>query len=110
MSCPSCGKPPAAAPALGSVGTGARQTDGQAVASLVLGIAGLVVCPLVCSIIAIVLGNQAKARIAIDPSIEGEGMARAGVILGWVGVGIAGVFIVLWVLGAIFAFGTGGFG
>jgi hypothetical protein len=68
-----------------------RRTDGQAVASLVLGIASFVVCPLIPAIIAIVLGMQAKARIAADPSLDGEGLAKAGVILGWANI----VFVVL---------------
>jgi hypothetical protein len=59
--------------------------------SLILGIAGLVVCPLIPSIIAIIIGNQAQERLRLDPTLEGESLARAGIILGWVGVGIAGL-------------------
>lgn len=95
--CPNCGRPQL-------VATTARRTDGQAVASLVLGIAGIVICPIVCSIIAIVLGNQAKARLAADPALEGEGLARAGVILGYVGLGVFGVMVLVWMLIAAFAF------
>jgi uncharacterized protein DUF4190 len=108
--CPSCGaaqpsppsgpqppsmpgmQPPMPAPYGG--GYAARRTDGTAIASLVLGIAGLVICPLVCSILAIIFGNQAKSKIAVDPSLEGEGMAKAGVVLGWVGV----AFTIVWII------------
>jgi hypothetical protein len=98
--CPNCGHPQGAG--LQSTAYG-RRTDGQAVASMVLGIAGLVLCPLICSIIAIVLGNQAKTRIAHDPSLDGEGMAKAGVIMGWIGVGLGILGIVGWVLAFAFA-------
>jgi hypothetical protein len=77
-SCPQCGHPrqrPGATPG--------RQTEGTAVASLILGIAGLVACPLVASILAIIFGNQAQTKISQDPTLEGGGMARAGIILGW---------------------------
>ncbi len=106
-SCPNCGRPQQAV----SMGAGgARRTDGQAVASLVLGIAGIVVCPLVCSIIAIILGGQAKKRIAADPTLEGDGMAKAGVILGWIGVGLGAVGLIFFILSIAFSIGAGQFG
>ena len=37
-----------------------RPTNGKATGALVLGICGLVVCPLICSIVAVVLGYQAR--------------------------------------------------
>lgn len=69
-----------------------RRTDGQAVASLVLGLVGLVICPIIPSIIAIALGKQSMTRIEQSQGVlEGHGMAKAGFILGIIGV-------VLWVL------------
>jgi hypothetical protein len=97
--CPKCGHPRGGASARTA---GGRRTEGSAVASLVLGIAGFVVCPLICSVIAVVLGNQAKTKIAIDPSLDGEGMAKAGVILGWIGIGLSALAIVGFVLLAIY--------
>lgn len=91
-SCPNCGHPQQGAGA--PVAYVARRTEGTATAALILGIAGLIICPLVCSVLAIVFGNQAKNKIAADPSLEGEGMAKAGVILGWIGVALT----VLWVI------------
>jgi uncharacterized protein DUF4190/zinc ribbon protein len=93
--CPKCGHPQQT-----SAAPGYRRTESLAVASLVLGIAGFVVCPFVCSIIAVVLGNQAKAKLRADPGLEGEGMARAGVILGWVGVGV-GVLLIVGFIAAV---------
>ena len=87
--CPNCGHPIARAPAA-YVG-GVKRTEGTAIASLVLGIAGFVVCPLILHILAIVFGNQAKRKIQANPSLEGESMAKAGVILGWIGLGITAI-------------------
>ena len=72
-----------------------RRTEGMAVASLVLGIAGFVVCPLICSVLAIAFGTQAKNKIRQDPSLQGEGMAQAGFILGIVGLAIYGIAIIV---------------
>lgn len=97
--CPQCGHP------RGLPGTG-RRTEGTAIASLILGIAGLIMCPLIPSIIAIILGSQARTKIANDPSLDGEGLAKTGVILGWVGIGLTALLIVGFVL--LFAIGGAG--
>lgn len=88
--CPNCGHPHAGA---GRPPGGSGRTDGNAIASLILGIAGLVMCPLVPSIFAVVLGNKAKERLAREPGLEGEGLAKAGVVLGWVGIAIGSVVV-----------------
>jgi uncharacterized protein DUF4190/zinc ribbon protein len=98
--CPSCGRPVQTSTA--------RRTDGQAIASLALGIAGLVVCPFIPSIIAIILGNQAKQRLALDPTVEGESLARAGVILGWVGVALGGIGIAFAIIAFALSLSFGG--
>lgn len=118
-SCPNCGRSTGtevagaassySSPVATPVAT-PRRTDGKAVASLVLGIVGLVACPLVPSIIALVLGNQSRSNIAADPTLDGEGMAKAGVILGWIGIGIFAIGISLWVVfGVLTAFSGGSF-
>lgn len=71
------------------------RNNGKATASLVLGIIGLFVCPLICSVMAIILGGSAKNEIAAGAGREGgEGLATAGIILGWLGV----VFSVIWII------------
>jgi len=65
------------------------QSSGTAVAALVLGICGFVVCPLICSIAAIICGNIALNEIERSGGrITGRDMAKAGLILGWVGVAL----------------------
>lgn len=67
-------------------------TNGFAVASLVLGIVWAMG---IGSILALVFGYVAKSQIESSGGKQtGAGMAIAGIVLGWVGVG----FIVLWVV------------
>jgi thiol:disulfide interchange protein len=57
------------------------ETDGFAIAALVLGILSLL-SGIVLGVLAIVFGIIAKRRIQEDPSLKGEGMAQAGFIMG----------------------------
>jgi hypothetical protein len=77
-----------------------RRTEGLAVASLVLGIAGFVVCPLICSVLAIIFGLQAKTKIRQDPSLQGEGMAQAGFILGIIGLAVGAIVLIIVIIAA----------
>lgn len=72
-----------------------RVTNGSAIASLVLGIAGLVVVPLIAPL-ALVFGYRARREIA-ERGDEGRGLATAGIVLGWIGVAllVLGVLLVL---------------
>lgn len=69
------------------------QTSGTAVASLVIGIASWVVLPIIGAIAAIICGHVARGEIRRLPpgSIEGNGMALAGLILGYSQLAIAGL-------------------
>ena len=65
-------------------------TSGLAVASLVLGVGGLVVLPLIGSILAIIFGYMARRDIRQRPEqISGDGVALAGIVTGWIGVALA---------------------
>jgi hypothetical protein len=78
-----------------------RRTSGLAIASLLLGIGGLTILPLLGSIVAIILGYMARAEIRQRPAeLEGHGMALAGIILGWIAVGLA-------ILGLVIGIGFG---
>jgi hypothetical protein len=79
---------------------GPPATNGQATAALVFGILGLVLCPLVCSIVALVLGYQARGAIDRSGGMQsGRGSAIAGIVLGWVGIAIYGALLALIVIG-----------
>jgi Domain of unknown function (DUF4190) len=68
-------------------------TSGMAIASLVLGLLWMY---WIGSILALVFGYAARREIRRDPErIEGRGMATAGIVLGWVGVGVLAVTIAL---------------
>jgi hypothetical protein len=76
-----------------------QESNGKAITALVLGICGLVVCPVLLSIPALILGYQARGEIDGSGGRQsGRGMAVAGIVLGWIGiaVGVIGIiFIVL---------------
>ena len=74
-----------------TVENAAQRTSGYAIASLILGIAGFFVFPIVPSILAIVFGRKAQEEIGRDPTLGGEGLATAGIVLGWVGVALLGI-------------------
>jgi hypothetical protein len=75
-----------------------QRTPGNAVASLVLGILGFLVCPIICSVLAIVFGQQAKGQIERDPNLTGAGPAQAGYIMGIVGLVLGGLAIAFWTI------------
>lgn len=71
------------------------ETPGKATASLVLGLVGLVLIPIIPSILAIVFGNSAKQQIdGSGGRLGGRGLATAGVVLGWVALALWALFIV----------------
>jgi hypothetical protein len=75
-----------------------RPTDGMAVASLVVGIVGIVITILapVCGPIALVMGVKAKKRITESGGmIEGAGLAQAGFVLGIIATVMGALGIVL---------------
>lgn len=69
----------------------ARATNGMAIASMVLGIVWIY---WIGSILALVFGYIAKRQIA-ERNESGAGMANAGIVLGWVGIGFLVLFIVI---------------
>lgn len=74
-----------------TVTTDSRQQsghDGEAIASFVSGILGIILFPILLSIPAIVLGKRSIHRLtSSDPSVKGTDIARAGVVMGWIGLG-----------------------
>jgi hypothetical protein len=83
----------------------APSQNANAIIALVLGILGLTSCYILTGIPALVLGY--KARREIDDSggrQAGRGLATAGIVLGWVSVGLTAIAVLFFV--AIFAIGA----
>lgn len=73
----------------GATAVGSPPVNGMAVAALVLGIAGLTVLPFISSIFAVIFGSMARREIRQNPGVtSGDGVAVAGVVLGWIGIGV----------------------
>jgi hypothetical protein len=61
-----------------------RRTSSLAIVSLVAGLLGWTLAPWLGSIIAIITGHMARAEIRRDPDgLDGDGLAIAGLVLGW---------------------------
>jgi hypothetical protein len=60
-----------------------------AVISLIAGILGLTLLPILGSIAALITGYLAKKEIKESSgSVGGDGLATGGIVLGWIGVGL----------------------
>jgi len=109
MNCPKCGAPNAdIATTCQECGTSLpprhapRTTSGTATASLVCGILGWSVLPVVGAIMAVILGHVAKNEIrASSGSLGGDGMATAGLVLGYAGIGLAALGVILTIAVAV---------
>ncbi len=88
--------PPGYPQQYGYPGYASSGTNGFAIASLVLGIVWVW---WIGSVLALVFGYVAKSQIRRTGQ-SGSGMATAGIVLGWVGVGFLALVIVLGVAGA----------
>ena len=77
-------------------------TNGMAIASMVLGILWLY---WIGSVLALVFGYMARRQIDESQGLQtGRGMATAGIVLGWIGIGFIAIFLFF---GLIFAAGVG---
>ncbi len=75
-----------------------KQTAGIAVTSMVLGILGMLCFGPLCSIPAVICGHMAKSKIKQNrDALSGDGMALAGLILGYVQIGLMVIMIPLWI-------------
>ena len=73
-----------------------QQNSSMALISLIAGILGLTLVPTLGSIAALILGYMARNQIRDSGGVlGGEGQAKAGIILGWIGVGLAVVGVCL---------------
>lgn len=103
--------PPPPPPPLPPTHAGSVQTSGMAIASLVMGLAGWTLLPLVGSVLAIIFGNMARREIRQRPDeLTGDGLAMAGLVLGWLSVGVSILALCLGGIGICFFFGVLGAG
>ena len=70
-----------------------RTTDGTALAALSLSIGGFIGLGPLAWIPAIICGHIARARIRQVPALEGDNLARAGLIISYVGLVLCVVII-----------------
>jgi len=92
---PNMGPPPGYTP-YGAGDYSQPAQSGKATASLVLGIIGIFICPIVLSVLAIVFGVQSRNEIMNSGGrIKGHGMATAGLVLGIVGLVLMPVWFII---------------
>jgi hypothetical protein len=72
-----------------------KRRSGKAIAALVCGILSLILFGIILGVVAVVLGTMARREIAADSSLEGDGMALAGIITGAIGAVLAVILIAL---------------
>jgi hypothetical protein len=86
----------------------------MAIISLVTGILSYFGLPVIGAIIAIITGYMARSETrSVPPTASGDGMATAGIVLGWVHIGLllAGLLcFVLWMVFMVGLFAVGGHG
>ncbi|MDR7192884.1 DUF4190 domain-containing protein [Luteimonas terrae] len=84
-----------------------RQTSAMAIISLVAGLLGWSLLPVIGSVVAIVTGHLARAEIRRRPeALDGDGLAIAGLVLGYlmVAMAIIGLLFVFLFFGGLLAF------
>lgn len=82
-------------------------TSTLSLTSLIMGIAGWVILPIVGAIIAVITGHMAKKEIRESNGLlGGDGMATAGLVLGYsnLGLGVCGCLAVILIPGLLLAF------
>ncbi len=100
--CPECGTPIHQRAAV-------RQTQGRAIASMILGICSIVGCfmyavpGLVCGILALVFAKKAELEIQAGRApVTSQGFAKAGRICGWIGLSLSIAFFLFWIVYFVF--------
>jgi len=70
-----------------------------AIISLIAGILGFTMLPVIGSIVALWSGYQARKETrSVPPTASGDGMATAGIVMGWIQIGLTVVGLCCFVL------------
>jgi hypothetical protein len=73
-----------------------QPTNDKALISLIAGVLGLTLFPLIGSFVAVVTGVMARREIRESAGVYGgEGLATAGLVLGWIGIGLSAIGLCL---------------
>jgi hypothetical protein len=78
----------------GGTGYASAHTNGLAVAALICGVAQIAFLGPLVGIPAIILGHVARSRIR-QTGEQGAGMALAGLILGYIGLALTVLFVII---------------
>lgn len=85
----------------------ALPTSTMAIISLIMAIAGFSFLPLIGSIAALITGYLARKETnATPPTASGDGMAIAGIVMGWVQLGLTIIGLCCFVLYFVFIVGA----
>jgi hypothetical protein len=77
-----------------------------AIVSLIAGILGFMGLPIIASIVALWTGYAARNETrSIPPKASGDGMATAGIVMGWIQIGLAVVAICCFLAYFVFVIG-----
>ena len=80
----------------------AGQSSTTAIISLIAGIGGVTVIPVIGSIVAVITGHMAKKEIAASMGrLTGEGLATVGLVLGYLNLALAVLGLCLAILALI---------
>ncbi len=86
----------------------AKKDSGLAIASLVCGIAAWIIFPVVAAIAAVVTGHLAKKEIRESGNtLGGDGMALAGLLMGYIQLGLFVLAMIIAILAILFFIPTG---
>jgi hypothetical protein len=101
--------PPTAPAQLPPPAPAGRPTSALAIVSVVSGILGWTLMPFLGSIAAVICGHMARAEIRRDPNIDGDGLAIAGLVLGWVAIALSVLALLAVIFIILFAGGLAAF-
>jgi hypothetical protein len=79
---------------------GGRSYADEARTAMIVSIIGIFCFGIILGPIGIVLGSGAKKNMRASGNMEGEGMATAAIVIGWIIVGIAAVGLLLFIVAA----------
>ncbi|MCE9647654.1 MAG: DUF4190 domain-containing protein [Chloroflexi bacterium] len=81
-------------------------TSTLAIISLIAGVLGFLGLPIIASIAAIVTGYAARNETrSVPPKAAGDGMATAGIIMGWIQIGLGVIAICCFIAYFVFVIG-----